>query len=66
MENIVLYSGNLVYFTPFGIFYGQLVILHSFGIFVTAFLYCTKKNLATLSSVRTTEKKYYRKVFVLS
>jgi hypothetical protein len=33
---------------PSGIFYGHLVILKSFGIFLPALVYCAKNNLATL------------------
>jgi hypothetical protein len=45
----------LVYFTaiwyilrPFGIFYGHLVMLWSFGIFFPVLVYCVKTNLATM------------------
>jgi hypothetical protein len=47
----------LLYFWPFGIFYGHLryfitiwCILCSFGTFFPVLVSCTKKNLATLSS----------------
>jgi hypothetical protein len=46
MENVVVYSGNLEYFTTLGYIlwaFGNFVV----GIFSPTLVYCTKKNLAT-------------------
>jgi hypothetical protein len=48
MENVVIYSGHLEYFTTIGHIlwaFGNLVVI--WYIFPTL-VYCTKKNLATL------------------
>jgi hypothetical protein len=55
MENVVIYSGHLEYFMTNGYILGHLVILPGlpFGILLSALVYCTKKNLATLTEGKT-------------
>jgi hypothetical protein len=51
MENLGIFYGHLVYFTAIGNMYYMAIwyILWSFGIFLTVLVFCTKKNLATLT-----------------
>jgi hypothetical protein len=41
LENIGMFAGRLECLRPFGIQYGHLVILWSFGLFSHVLVYCT-------------------------
>jgi hypothetical protein len=48
MENAGIFYGRSEYFTVLWYIYGHLVMLWKFGIFSFVWVYCVKKNLATL------------------